>query len=146
MKECILEAKYYPKTGISVLTKANKYGTFTATVQVHDEDCDIANEWDGLTFAEYKVDTMIMRERAHIFRERMLGIKSALMAIEPPEQDEEDYTWDKLVIQYDNAVKLYKKALNAYKKMRDNYRNVVDITLENRRKVRKFIEERNKNL
>ena len=48
MKEYIVYANYDPATGISKMVKSNRYGTFSATAKVHEEDKDIANRWDGL--------------------------------------------------------------------------------------------------
>ena len=51
MKNKILESNYDKDTGVSTVTIESKWGTFTRSVRVQDEDKDIANKWDGCRFA-----------------------------------------------------------------------------------------------
>lgn len=143
MKSRIIKADYYPETGLSILTKTSKYGTFTATAAVDSDDEDIANRWDGLAFAEYKVDTMIAKEKTDRLRERMIGIENAIKCIVPPNRDEYDYTYEKLMVQYHDAKSRYFESKNKYDRMKRNYRKKVDEILKYRRHVRKFASNKN---
>lgn len=142
MKEYIVYANYDPATGISKMVKSNRYGTFSATAEVHEEDKDIANRWDGLRFCEFKIDMQSERARANIFRERMNGVRNALCSIEPPEPGEDDYTWDKMMIQYRDVKRRYETSIQRYKKMKREYHNYAAECLVIRRKLRQYEKNR----
>lgn len=138
MKEYIVYANYDPATGISKMVKSNRYGTFSATAEVHEEDKDIANRWDGLRFCEFKIDMQSERVRASIFRERMNGVRNALCSIEPPEPGEDDYTWDKMMIQYMDLKRRYEESLKRYKQMKSAYHDFASECLVIRRKLHQY--------
>ncbi len=137
MKEQIVKAEYDPETGVSEMVKVNKYGCFRATAVVHPEDKSVANRWDGLRFCEFKIDTEVAKAKAAMLRERANGIRAAIMAIEPPEPGEDDYTFDKMLVQYQDARNRYEEQYAKYKKMKEQYHNLVDIVLEERARIRK---------
>lgn len=136
MKEQIIYAEYDKNTGVSRMKKSNKYGIFSAEAHVHPEDRGIENRWDGLRFCEYKIDIKTAKAKARILRERANGLKHAVASIVPPEPDEEDYTWDKLLIQYTDAVMRAGEAETVYEHMKKNYYSFVDGTLAERKRLR----------
>ena len=137
MKEQIVKAEYNPETGVSEMIKVNKYGCFHAKSVVHEEDADIANRWDGLRFCELKIDIEVAKAKATMLRERANGIRSAIMAIEPPEPGEEDYTFDKLLFQYQDARNRYEDQYTKYKRMKSMYHEIADTVLSTRRRMRR---------
>jgi hypothetical protein len=137
MQEHIDFVEYNAETGVSRMKKSNKYGTFEAVVKLQKEDSDIANRWDGIAFCEYKIDTMVAKKKMHILHERVNAIRAVIKAIDPPEPGEDDYTWDKLLIQYHDACERYEKAKSTYNTMKQNYRLLIDNTLGARRDFRK---------
>lgn len=136
MKEQIIYAEYDKNTGVSRMKKSNKYGIFSAETHVHPEDKTIENRWDGLRFCEYKIDIKTAKVRSRILRERANGLKNAIANIVPPEPDEEDYTYDKLLIQYADASMRAGEAEVAYEHMKRNYYSYVDICLNERKRLR----------
>lgn len=74
----ILFANYNEITGISTVCKQTKYGTFTKTVKVAEEDKDIANRYDGCYFAELKCDIAAYKRKAQNMKERAKGAEHLL--------------------------------------------------------------------
>lgn len=140
MKEFDVMAKYDPETGVSTLIKMNKYGTFRATALVDDEDKPYANKWDGLRFCEYKIDTQVAHAKAVMLRERMNGIKAAIQSIVPPAEEEEDYTYEKLLAQYRDARRRYEDQYAKYKSMKARYVEYTDAILHCRKEWRERID------
>ncbi len=141
MKEFDVKAEYDPETGVSTLIKMNKYGTFRATAIVDDEDKLYANQWDGLRFCEYKIDTQVAHAKAVMLRERMNGIKAAIQSIEPPAEGEEDYTYEKLLAQYRDARRRYKEQCAKYKSMKARYVEYTEAILHCRKEWRERIDK-----
>lgn len=141
MKEQIIYAEYDKATGTSRMKKSNKYGIFCAEAHVHPEDKNIENRWDGLRFCEYKIEIKTAKVRSRILRERANGLKTAIMNIVPPDPDEEDYTWDKLVVQYMDAQARAADAEDAYRRLKRDYYDFVDACLEERKRIRKRAEK-----
>ena len=76
-KGTIKNSYWDPTAKVAVVVKQTKYGTFKAWSIPAEEDFDIATEWDGYKFAEYKCDIAIANERAKRMWERYLGIRTA---------------------------------------------------------------------
>ena len=70
----ILHSDYNPETGVSTVTKTNKWGTVTATSSLHPDDADIANQWDGCAFAEYKADMKLLKKKIRANQHELNGM------------------------------------------------------------------------
>ena len=131
MKGTILYAEYDEGTGVSVVTKQTKYGTFTRSVRVHQQDEDIANQYDGCYFAELKCDIAAYQERAKFMRERAKGITHAFNVLSHadaqsnPYMDEIAPEWYLLAHQADLA---WRDAEQAFEK--DNINVFTDIYIK----------------
>ena len=77
MKNKILESNYNKDTGVSTVTIESKWGTFTRSVVVQDEDKDIANKWDGCRFAHYLCTADMLKAKGKAFVERANGMNHA---------------------------------------------------------------------
>lgn len=147
MKGTILYAEFDEDTGISKVTKATKYGTFTRTVKVHPQDLDIANKFDGCHFAELKCDIAAYREKAKILSERAKGITHAFNVLsygdaqaQDFEIDEMKWEWRQLAHQADIAWRDAENAYETYEILRDSYYAFIATTLRTRREMRARIE------
>lgn len=142
MKEVVLEASYDPETGVSTVTKQNKYGIFTACTKVSDHDLDVANRWDGIDFAEYKCDIKIEKARLRVLTERYNGALQLYNALFDVKDFGDDAYW-----------KVYRQVTAAQDRMLDSrerldelvsgFDEFVEDTLRTRRKLRarKFKDE-----
>jgi len=75
MSEQLVRADYDEATGISTVTVNSKWGKFTRTVKVHEEDKDIANKWDGPAFAHYLCKIDVIRAKARAMDERAIALR-----------------------------------------------------------------------
>ena len=146
MKGRIIAASYDPATGISTVTKATKYGEFTASTKVADDDKDVANRWDGPRFAEFKCDLKAMKRKANILYQRYEGVQNAYnnlydtMAAAARGDINVDYIMYLFSRQADHAYHQYEEAQEAYDRMCDYYDYYCSSTLEARKEVRKHVE------
>lgn len=146
MKGRITFSLYDPTTGMSVITKATKYGEFTATTKVSEEDKDVANRWDGQRFAEYKCDLKALKRKADIMYIRYEGVQNAYNNMYETLYNLADRSLDAEYMMYlmerqaDHAYRQYEDAQNKYKAMCDNYKVYCDSVLQERRELRKHIE------
>lgn len=151
MKGTILYAEYDEGTGVSVVTKQTKYGTFTRSVRVHEYDADIANQYDGCYFAELKCDIAAYQERAKFMRERAKGITHAFNVLSHadaqanPYMDEMAPEWYFLAHQADLAWRNAEQAFETYKILKESYSALIETTLRQRREMRDRIERKHKN-
>lgn len=151
MKGTILYAEYDEGTGVSVVTKQTKYGTFTRSVRVHEYDADIANQYDGCYFAELKCDIAAYQERAKFMRERAKGITHAFNVLSHadaqanPYMDEIAPEWYLLAHQADLAWRNAEQAFETYKILKESYSALIETTLRQRREMRDRIERKHKN-
>ena len=73
----VIKAEYDEKAGTSEVTLMTKWGTFTRTVKVHDDDKDIANKWDGCYFANYLCVIDKLKAKGNALIQRAKGIEHA---------------------------------------------------------------------
>ncbi len=73
----VIKAEYNEKAGTSEVTLMTKWGTFTRTVKVHDDDKDIANKWDGCYFANYLCVIDKLKAKGNALIQRAKGIEHA---------------------------------------------------------------------
>ncbi len=150
MKGTILYAEYDEGTGVSIVTKQTKYGTFTRSVRVHEYDADIANQYDGCYFAELKCDIAAYQERAKFMRERAKGITHAFNVLSHadaqanPYMDEMAPEWYLLAHQADLAWRNAEQAFETYKILKESYSALIETTLRQRREMRDRIERKHK--
>lgn len=148
MKGTILYAEYNESTGVSVVTKQTKYGTFTRSVHVHPQDEDIANQYDGCYFAELKCDIAAYQERAKFMRERAKGITHAFNVLSyadaqaNPFMEEMAPEWYQLANQADIAWRDAEQAYETYTILKESYNALIETTLRQRREMRNRIERK----
>lgn len=150
MKGTILYAKYDKDTGVSTVTKATKYGTFTRSVKVHPQDKDIANKYDGCLFAEMKCDIAAYQEKAKMLKERAKGIQHVFNVLSYADAQRADFKlndmkqeWYDLAHQVDIAFKLAEDAFETYSLLRDSYKALIENNLKTRREIRERTNKRN---
>ena len=149
MKGTVLYAEYDESTGVSVVTKQTKYGTFTRSVRVHPQDKDIANQYDGCYFAELKCDIAAYKERAKFMRERAKGIQHAFDVISYA-NDQINYPyvnsmsrdWYLLANQAYIAWHNAEQAYETYTILKESYNALIETTLRQRREMRERIKRK----
>lgn len=139
MKGYILAADM--SNGISTVTKQTKYGTYTSSVKIHEDDNDIANAYDGCYFAEMKCDIKAYHEKAMRMKERARGIEHAYNVL-LDSCDPDDPHMIKLERQVIVAWQQYNNALETYKILKESYYPFIETTLKSRREFRKKIDKR----
>ena len=77
----IISDTYDEKSGVSTVMLWTRWGTFTRSVSVADEDKDIANRWDGRKFAYYKCEIAKLKAKGRALIERSRGISHAANVI-----------------------------------------------------------------
>lgn len=149
MKGTILYADYNKETGVSTVTKATKYGTFTRSVKVHTEDQDIANQYDGCLFAEMKCDIAAYQEKAKFMRERAKGITHAFKVLSFADAQSMNFKlddmkdeWYALAHQADIAWKNAEDCQETYEILRDSFKAFIATTLRTRREMRDRIKRK----
>ena len=133
----IIDAWYDEEDGISSVTLGTHWGVFTNTVEVDQEDEDVANRWDGCKFAHYLCVIDKLVSKGHAFIERANGINHAATVIARA-------MYDKGVSRIENQ-KEFNKVLGmmrdqAYYAERDG-RKYLQIAEDMRQKYREFVEE-----
>lgn len=130
----VIDSVYYEKDGRPVysVTNINQYGTFTSTASPCDEDKENTSALLGYMLAERKNYIKMIHRKAMNFKERAIGIETALNALEnkyktkkEPIANSNAFLND-LWRQYDIAWGLYNKYQDQYEYMRDDYRNFAD--------------------
>lgn len=138
MEGKILFSEYNMTTGVSTVCKQTKYGTFTKSVRVAEEDKDIANRFDGCYFAELKCDIAAYKRRAQNMEERAKGAEH-LANIFFGDTLKDDYKVKKLA---DNIKKDAIKARETYRLLKSSYSALVENTIRQRREMRDRINKR----
>lgn len=134
----ILFAKYNEETGISTVCKQTKYGTYTKSVKVAEEDKDIANKYDGCYFAELKCDIAAYKRRAQNMKERAKGAEH-LLWIYTQSSPEDNIRMCNI------TTNIWKEAIRAqetYELLKDSYAALVENTIRQRREMRDHINKR----
>lgn len=141
MNEHIVKAEYDERTGVSTVTKQNRYGEFTAHVRISDDDKDIENRWDGLAFAEYKCDIKVAKEKVKRLNERVTAISAVLDVLEEPRNLDDDRNFARVLAQFDDALRRWRKAAQKVRDMEAGYDDFVFQTLMARRRARHIASE-----
>ena len=142
MKDNILRADFNEETGVSTVTVQTKWGTFTHSVTVDEEDKEIANKWDGCKFAHYLCVIDKMKAKSRAFRERSIGMDSAgdviIDAIRltrtVTRQDAE--TLNRIREQAYFAAREANRCADIAKRLKEEYPKYIEETLSTRRKLR----------
>lgn len=134
----ILFAEYNEETGISTVCKQTKYGTYTKSVKVAEEDKDIANKYDGCYFAELKCDIAAYKRRAQNMKERAKGAEH-LLWIYTQNSPEDDL---RMCIITTNIWKEANRARETYELLKNSYAALVENTIRQRREMRDHINKR----
>lgn len=142
MKDNILRADFNEETGVSTVTVQTKWGTFTHSVTVDEEDKAIANKWDGCKFAHYLCIIDKMKAKSRAFRERSIGMDSAgdviIDAIRQTRtvtrQDAE--TLNRIREQAYFAAREANRCADIAKRLKEEYPKYIEETLSTRRQLR----------
>lgn len=128
-------AKYVPSSGISKVTVESKWGSFTCTVMVAEEDKDIANQWDGCKIAARKALIKILEAKSKAMWQRVDGVYEAINALGGP------WAYPKLERQYYVLWERAKECEEEWKTARDDYPDYIDRTLSARREFRESLDK-----
>lgn len=140
MRDKFIKAEYNPETGISICKIATKWGVFENQVHVKEEDKDIANQWDGIKFAEYLCMIDKFKAKGRFFQERANGIKHVLNI----SKDNTDNTF-MLERQYTLMMKESAAYYAMARKYKENYPEFVKKVLTERRKIREKVANKKNN-
>lgn len=132
----IVYAKYDGEKGASTVKMNTKWGVFTRTVNLQDEDMDIANKWDGCEFAHYLCQVDMHKAKAVAFKQRATGVKQALDSLKNSNRCDAK-TEAQLQKLIDNMLNESDKNRVIAKTMRKRYLDFVDLHLERRRQFHK---------
>ena len=139
MKDKIMFADYDEETGKSTVQLFTKWGTFTHTVQVEDEDKDIANRWDGCRFAHYLcvADKLEAKGRAFLHRADGMNMAADVLASQLPHDVEPSKARINNIgtirDQAYFAERDGRKYIERAREMREQYLDYVEKTLSERR-------------
>lgn len=137
MKGKIIRHFWGPVFHLTCLTKRTKYGTFYAECHAHEEDLDIANQWDGGMFAEYKCDLQAEQAKYKVLRERAKGIEHVCNILSRKYNPEYDACFADVLYQLKVAKDVAQEQKQKCKRMRENYSAFCEKTLNERRAFRK---------
>ena len=139
MKDKIMFADYNNETGESTVQLLTKWGTFTNTVHVDDEDKDIANRWDGCRFAHYLcvADKLEAKGRAFLNRADGMNVAANVLASQLPQGVEPNKVRINCIgtirDQAYFAERDGRKYIERAREMREQYLDYVEKTLSERR-------------
>lgn len=68
MKNKLVYSNFDPETGISTVTIQNKYGRFTGTAKLDEEDRKHPSKFQGCEYAEMKAVIAFLEERIKIYK------------------------------------------------------------------------------
>lgn len=139
MKDKIMFADYNSETGESIVQLLTKWGTFTHTVHVDEEDKDIANRWDGCRFAHYlcAADKLEAKGRAFLNRADGMNVAANVLASQLPQGVEPNKVRINCIgtirDQAYFAERDGRKYIERAREMREQYLDYVEKTLSERR-------------
>lgn len=140
MKSTIVKSSWL-EGDYAYVAKQTKYGIYEAIVDVNEEDRDIATEWDGYRFAEYKCDIQYLNERAKRFYERYLGIRMAYHNLIQSMSDEEIAS-NETIAKLERQMKLAKRdaaiAREECESMREYYKYYCDHIIDERKRLHEW--------
>lgn len=129
MSDRILQATYLKDDKLSMVTKATRWGTFTGVAKCTDEDTDIAHEFTGCHFAEYKCDIQSQKKKVKYYHDRYDGINMAYNNLRQA-YDTSDPVMVALYRQRNLAYRDYKKEQAKYRSMYQSYKDYVAVVLK----------------
>ena len=129
MASNIVYSKYDPENCVTTVSLSDNWGTETATVYLHKEDYPIANKHDGILFARYKAQVKLLKNKEQALRQRYIGIRAAIDAIPEPADDEDDYTYEKMLVQERDAKNRWLEARECREDIQDAYEEYVNAIL-----------------
>lgn len=139
MKDKIMFADYNSETGESTVQLLTKWGAFTHTVHVDEEDKDIANRWDGCRFAHYLcvADKLEAKGRAFLNRADGMNVAANVLASQLPQGIEPNKVRINCIgtirDQAYFAERDGRKYIERAREMREQYLDYVEKTLSERR-------------
>lgn len=111
----IIDSFWDPDTKEAYVRKATPYGTFSGFASAEEEDWDVANEWDGYAFAEYKCDLQALHAKTRQESMRLNGMRRVLAHLD---KDHWDDTMRNTVTSLEAQVRRDREAC---RKMREGY-------------------------
>lgn len=136
----IIEAAYMPDEGASYVVKAGRWGTFADVAVCAEADRDIASDFTGCNFAEYKCDIQAQREKAKYYKARFDGIDMAYNNLKQSIPTSEDVMIS-LYRQRNVAWRDYKQERARYMNMRKGYKAYTEAVLKSRKNLLDRIQE-----
>lgn len=130
----ILEATYFKDDGISMVVKADRWGTFADVAKCSDEDMDVASDFTGCSFAEYKCDIQSQHEKMKYYKARYDGIDMVYNNLKQSIPTSEK-TMISLNRQRNIAWRDYQIEKERYWNLRDNYKNYTDSVIRSRKNI-----------
>lgn len=119
MREQLVKAEYNEETGESTVMLNTRWGVFTRTVKVHEEDKDVANKWDGCKFAHYLCRIDAMKAEARAYDERAIGLRHGAAVLMNASMTSVYWNYSP-----DSVLELYCLAED-FEKRAENIRNIV---------------------
>lgn len=145
MTDQLVRAEYDETTGISTVTLNTKYGVFTETTKVHEEDTDIANRWDGIRFAWYKCLIDKMRAKAKMYETRADGIRYALGVLRGEIKDGTYLEFGDALLEMECILEVVEndalRCRQIANEKEQEYEKMVEGVLTTRRNLRKYKEQ-----
>lgn len=68
MKNKLIYSNFNPDTGVSTVIIQNKYGRFTGTAKLDEEDCKHPSKFQGCEYAEMKAIIAFLKERIKAYK------------------------------------------------------------------------------
>ena len=81
MKTTIIHESYDKETGLSTVTLGSRYGIFSATSTLLEEDKDFASQLRGLTYAEMKAYIKVLKAGYKEQKTQLKGMTNLLKAM-----------------------------------------------------------------
>ena len=113
MRGKIIESDYHPGCDSWIL-KQTKYGMFSGRAELHPDDEDIDNSFDGCRIAEFRADLQAYQEKAKWMRQRAIGARILFetnkeLILDANIEDELEKTVNMLEQQADAAREYYER-------------------------------------
>lgn len=141
MSDRIISANYDAETKVSYVKKSSRWGIFEGYAKCQPEDSDIASEFIGCDFAEYKCDIKIQKERTDYYRARYDGIKMVYNNL-LNKWGQKNPVMVSLYHQLQIAKKDYDFERDYYKVLKENYKPYVDTVIQSHKDLLKVIQRK----
>lgn len=129
-----------PDEGVSCVVKAGRWGTFADVATCAEADRDVASDFTGCNFAEYKCDIQAQREKAKYYKARFDGIDMAYNNLKQSIPTSDDIMMA-LYRQRNVAWRDYKNERAKYRNMRHGYKDYTEAVLRSRKNIIDHIKE-----